>query len=162
MPVGQASHHLQGQWVSLETRPVSSGLESSTLSVTPALTRGCQRGHLGMSSEGLGESEEVREGGRGSRALSQSLGLSPKEGYTLSSSSGLDPPTRAEIDKPTSRGSWSCTSKAFHPRPRQYWGVLLLTRAWAPQIQFQDNPQATHIVPRLDFTEGALNVHAGP
>lgn len=40
-------------------------------------------------------------------------------------------------------------------------GDLLLTYDWVPQMQFQDYPQATHTVPRLDFTERALNIHAG-
>lgn len=83
-----------------------------------------------MSSEGLGESEEVREGGRGSRALSQSLGLSPKEGYTLSSSSGLDPPTPEQrltspppgfpgpvLLKPSIQGQGSTGVSCFSPVP---------------------------------------------
>lgn len=45
--------------------------------------------------------------------------------------------------------------------PDLYRGDLLLTYDWVPQMQFQDYPQATHTVPRLDFTERALNIHAG-
>lgn len=114
----------------------------------------------------------MREGRGGQRTGSQSLGLSLKEGYTLSSSSGLDPPSPGQCLTSSPQGfpgpikpaaqaqctSGKETSICTRPIP---WGDLLLTYDRVPQMQFQDFPQATHTVPRLDFTERALNVHAG-
>lgn len=71
-----------------------SDLDSSTPSVTSALPdlSESERSH-GTSLEGHSWAEEVRRGQRGWGAGSQSLGLSPKEGHTLLSSSGLDAPS---------------------------------------------------------------------
>lgn len=85
-----AGHHSQGPWVSPETGLVPSGLESSNPSVTAALTGECQRGHVGASLEGHSLGEEVKKGQGGWGA--GGLGLSPKGGHALFSSSEVDPP----------------------------------------------------------------------
>lgn len=73
---------------------------------------------------------------------------------------------RAMTGGPASRVSWPSASETCHPGPGHSGKEtaapdLLLTYVRIPQLQSQDYPEAAFTVPRLDFTGGALTVHAG-
>lgn len=75
------------------------------------------------------------------------------------------------IGGPTSRVSWPSVSETCHPGPGHSGkettapdlnpGHPASHLCRIPQMQSQDYPEAAFTVPRLDFTGGALTVHAG-